>query len=96
MDRAESGRPTRAATAKTIVWGQLDVYLDYDEESRTYPQPGGVREGERLHRRVPRGHRRQRVLQRQVAPQLANGQNIGYDIVTLTDWMAAEWIPRAT
>ena len=29
-----------------------------------------------------------------VAPQLANGQNIGYDLVTPTDWLVAEWIAK--
>ena len=80
--------------SKTIVWANWTLYLDYDEESRTYPslvefeKESGytVEYREDIDDNVS--------FNGKVAPQLANGQNIGYDIVTLTDWMAAEWIRK--
>ncbi|MFN8125048.1 MAG: spermidine/putrescine ABC transporter substrate-binding protein [Candidatus Nanopelagicales bacterium] len=80
--------------SKNIVWANWTLYLDYDEESKTYPtleqfekQSGyTVEYREDIEDNVS--------FNGKVAPQLANGQNIGYDIVTLTDWMCAEWIRK--
>ena len=79
---------------KTIVWANWTLYLDYDEESKTYPslvefekQTGyTVEYKEDIEDNVQ--------FNGKVAPQLENGQNIGYDLVTPTDWLVAEWIRK--
>jgi spermidine/putrescine transport system substrate-binding protein len=79
---------------KTITWANWTLYLDYDDESREYPtlvqfedETGyTVQYREDIDDNV--------TFNGKVAPQLANGQNIGYDLVTLTDWMTAEWISK--
>ena len=80
--------------SKTIVWANWTLYLDYDEESRTYPSLVAF-EDESGYKVEYREDIDDNVsFNGKVAPQLANGQNIGYDIVTLTDWLAAEWIRK--
>ena len=80
--------------SKTIVWANWTLYLDYDEESRTYPSLVAF-EKESGYKVEYREDIDDNVsFNGKVAPQLANGQNIGYDIVTLTDWLAAEWIRK--
>ncbi|MEZ5185796.1 MAG: spermidine/putrescine ABC transporter substrate-binding protein [Candidatus Nanopelagicales bacterium] len=79
---------------KTIVWANWTLYLDYDEKSRDYPtikqfekETGySVKYREDIDDNV--------TFNGKVAPQLSNGQNIGYDLVTLTDWLCAEWISK--
>ena len=79
---------------KTIVWANWTLYLDYDEESKTYPslvefekQSGyTVEYKEDIEDNVQ--------FNGKVAPQLENGQSIGYDLVTPTDWLVAEWIRK--
>ena len=79
---------------KTIVWANWTLYLDYDEESKTYPslvefekQTGyTVEYKEDIEDNVQ--------FNGKVAPQLENGQNIGYDLVTPTDWLVAEWFRK--
>ncbi|MGB3013632.1 MAG: spermidine/putrescine ABC transporter substrate-binding protein [Candidatus Nanopelagicales bacterium] len=88
------GGDSGGGDSKTITWANWTLYLDYDEKSRDYPtlkefekETGyTVKYREDIDDNV--------TFNGKVAPQLANGQNIGYDLVTLTDWLAAEWISK--
>ena len=88
------GGDSGGGDSKTITWANWTLYLDYDEKSRDYPTLVEFEKETGYTVKIPRGHRRQRHVQRQGRTQLANGQNIGYDLVTLTDWLAAEWISK--
>ncbi len=94
---AANGTTPTAATggdSKTIVWANWTLYLDYDEESKTYPTLERF-EKETGYTVEYREDIEDNVsFNGKVAPQLANGQNIGYDLVTPTDWLVAEWIRK--
>ena len=79
---------------KTIVWANWTLYLDYDEESRTFPSLAAFEEESGYTVEYREDIEDNVTFNGKVAPQLANGQNIGYDLVTLTDWLAAEWISK--
>ncbi len=80
--------------SKTIVWANWTLYLDYDEESRTYPTLVQFEEETGYTVEYREDIDDNVSFNGKLAPQLANGQNIGYDLVTPTDWLAAEWIRK--
>ncbi|MCB9412851.1 MAG: spermidine/putrescine ABC transporter substrate-binding protein [Actinobacteria bacterium] len=79
---------------KTIVWANWTLYLDYDEESRTYPSLVAFEEESGYTVEYREDIEDNVQFNGKVAPQLENGQNIGYDLVTPTDWLVAEWIRK--
>jgi len=79
---------------KTIVWANWTLYLDYDEESRTFPSLVAFEEESGYTVEYREDIEDNVTFNGKVAPQLANGQNIGYDLVTPTDWLVAEWISK--
>ena len=79
---------------KTIVWANWTLYLDYDEESRTFPSLAAFEEESGYTVEYREDIEDNVTFNGKVAPQLANGQNIGYDLVTPTDWLVAEWIAK--
>jgi len=79
---------------KTIVWANWTMYLDYDEESRTFPTLVQFEEESGYTVEYREDIDGNVTFNGKVAPQLANGQNIGYDLVTPTDWLVAEWIRK--
>ncbi len=88
--QAQSG----GGDSKTIVWANWTLYLDYDEESRTYPTLVRFEEETGYTVEYREDIDDNVSFNGKLAPQLANGQNIGYDLVTPTDWLAAEWIRK--
>jgi spermidine/putrescine transport system substrate-binding protein len=80
--------------SKTIVWANWTLYLDYDEESRTYPTLVQFEEETGYTVEYREDIDDNVSFNGKLAPQLSNGQNIGYDLVTPTDWLAAEWIRK--
>ncbi|MFN8183407.1 MAG: spermidine/putrescine ABC transporter substrate-binding protein [Candidatus Nanopelagicales bacterium] len=87
-------QPQGGGDSKTIVWANWTLYLDYDEESRTYPTLVQFEEESGYTVEYREDIDDNVSFNGKVAPQLANGQNIGYDLVTPTDWLAAEWIRK--
>ena len=79
---------------KTIVWANWTLYLDYDEESRTFPSLVAFEEESGYTVEYREDIEDNVTFNGKVAPQLENGQNIGYDLVTPTDWLVAEWIAK--
>jgi spermidine/putrescine transport system substrate-binding protein len=78
----------------TITWANWTLYLDYDEESRTYPTLVRFEEETGYTVEYREDIDDNVSFNGKVAPQLANGQDIGYDLVTPTDWLVAEWIRK--
>lgn len=76
----------------TIVWANWTLYLDYDEESRTYPSLVAFEEESGYTVEYREDIDDNVTFNGKVAPQLERGQDIGYDLVTPTDWLAAQWI----
>ena len=87
-------QPQGGGDSKTIVWANWTLYLDYDEESRTYPTLVQFEEETGYKVEYREDIDDNVSFNGKVAPQLANGQNIGYDLVTPTDWLVAEWIRK--
>ena len=79
---------------KTIVWANWTLYLDYDEESKTYPSLVAFEEESGYTVEYREDIEDNVQFNGKVAPQLDNGQDIGYDLVTPTDWLVAEWIRK--
>ncbi len=80
--------------SKTIVWANWTLYLDYDSESKTYPSLKRFEKESGYTVEYREDIEDNVSFNGKVAPQLANGQNIGYDLVTPTDWLVAEWIRK--
>jgi spermidine/putrescine transport system substrate-binding protein len=78
----------------TIVWANWTLYLDYDQESRTFPSLVAFEEESGYTVEYREDIEDNVQFNGKVAPQLANGQDIGYDLVTPTDWLVAEWIRK--
>lgn len=93
-----SGSPAPAQSgggdSKTIVWANWTLYLDYDSESKTYPSLKRFEKESGYTVEYREDIEDNVSFNGKVAPQLANGQNIGYDLVTPTDWLVAEWIRK--
>jgi spermidine/putrescine transport system substrate-binding protein len=92
-----SGAPAPDASggdSKTIVWANWTLYLDYDKESKTYPSLERFEKESGYTVEYREDIEDNVQFNGKVAPQLANGQNIGYDLVTPTDWLVAEWIRK--
>lgn len=80
--------------SKTIVWANWTLYLDYDSESKTYRSLKRFEKESGYTVEYREDIEDNVSFNGKVAPQLANGQNIGYDLVTPTDWLVAEWIRK--
>ncbi len=86
--------PAASGDSKTITWANWTLYLDYDKESKTYPTLERFEKESGYTVEYREDIEDNVQFNGKVAPQLANGQNIGYDLVTPTDWLAAEWIRK--
>ncbi|HWS59244.1 MAG TPA: extracellular solute-binding protein, partial [Actinotalea sp.] len=79
-------------TEKVVNWANWTLYLDYDETSQTYPTLDRFAEQTGIEATYVEDIEDNDAYFGKVQGQLANGQDIGQDIVTLTDWMAARMI----
>ncbi|EYR64294.1 polyamine ABC transporter substrate-binding protein [Actinotalea ferrariae CF5-4] len=76
----------------TVNWANWTLYLDYDDQSQTYPTLEAFTEQTGIEVNYAEDIEDNDSYYGRVQGQLANGQDIGQDIVTLTDWMAARMI----
>ncbi|NTW41147.1 MAG: spermidine/putrescine ABC transporter substrate-binding protein [Cellulomonadaceae bacterium] len=79
-------------TEKIVRWANWTLYLDYDEETQTYPSLEEFTAQTGIEVTYAEDIEDNDSYFGKVQGQLANGQDIGQDIVTLTDWMAARMI----
>lgn len=75
-----------------VRWANWTQYLDMDEEGTTYPTLDAYREASGADVTYAEDIEDNDAFYGKVSGQLENGQDIGYDIITLTDWMAARLI----
>jgi len=94
-----SGAPASAAAAedlsdseKVVNWSNWPLYLDIDDTSGTYPSLEMFKEATGVSVTYTEDVNDNNEFFAKVRTQLEQGQAIGRDIVTLTDWMAALWI----
>ena len=76
----------------TVRWGNWPLYLDFDEATKTYPTLIKFTEQSGIEAEYFEDYNDNDEFFGKVQAQLKLGEDIGYDVVTPTDWMAARWI----
>ena len=79
-------------SANSVRWGNWPLYLDYDEETKKYPTLDKFSEQTGITAEYFEDYNDNDEFYGKVQAQLKLGEDIGYDVVTPTDWMAARWI----
>ncbi|MDM8083535.1 spermidine/putrescine ABC transporter substrate-binding protein [Cellulomonas cellasea] len=87
-----SGGATDVADAELVRWANWTLYLDQDDSGTAYPTLDAFEEASGITVQYAEDIEDNDSFYGKVQGQLANGQDIGYDLVTLTDWMAARLI----
>lgn len=87
-----SGGGDEAASAGSVRWGNWPLYLDYDEETQLYPTLEAFMESTGITAEYFEDYNDNDEFFGKVQAQLKLKEDIGYDLVTPTDWMAARWI----
>ncbi|MEI7540625.1 MAG: spermidine/putrescine ABC transporter substrate-binding protein [Actinomycetes bacterium] len=86
------GSSSAGGDAKTVRWGNWPLYLDYDDKTKTYPTLEKFMKQTGLTAKYFEDYNDNDEFFGKVQAQLKLGEDIGYDVVTPTDWMAARWI----
>lgn len=81
-----------SASEKEVNWANWTLYLDYDDESQSYPSLEAFTAATGIAANYSEDIDGNDTYFGKVQAQLAAGQDIGQDIITLTDWMAARLI----
>ena len=87
-----SGAEDLSDTEKLVRWANWTLYLDYDDETQSYPTLERFTQETGIEVTYAEDVDDNDTYFGKVQGQLANGQDIGQDIITLTDWMAARVI----
>jgi spermidine/putrescine transport system substrate-binding protein len=89
---AACGGSDSADGANSVRWGNWPLYLDYDEDTKKYPTLDKFSEETGITAQYFEDYNDNDEFYGKVQAQLKLGEDIGYDVVTPTDWMAARWI----
>ena len=81
-----------ASAENTVRWGNWPLYLDFDEATKTYPTLVKFSEQTGIDAKYFEDYNDNDEFFGKVQAQLKLKKDIGYDVVTPTDWMAARWI----
>jgi spermidine/putrescine transport system substrate-binding protein len=81
-----------AADTNTVRWANWTLYLDYDAATQSYPTLDAFEKSSGLKVNYKEDINDNDEFYGKVKSQLELKKDIGYDIVTPTDWMAARWI----
>jgi spermidine/putrescine transport system substrate-binding protein len=82
----------KSSTDKVVRWANWPAYLDYDDEARTYPTLDKFQEQTGIKATYAEDIDDNDSYYGKIQGQLQNGQDIGKDVITLTDWMAGRLI----
>jgi spermidine/putrescine transport system substrate-binding protein len=77
---------------KIVRWANWPLYLDYNEDSKEYPTLKAFEAATGISATYTEDIDDNNTFYGKVQGQLGIGTDIGYDVVTPTDWMAARWI----
>jgi spermidine/putrescine transport system substrate-binding protein len=86
------GGSSGGASENAVRWGNWPLYLDFDEESKTYPTLVKFSEQTGIDAKYFEDYNDNDEFFGKVQAQLKLGEDIGYDVVTPTDWMAGRFI----
>jgi len=87
-----SGGDEAASTSGSVRWGNWPLYLDYNEDTQLYPTLEAFTESTGIAAEYFEDYNDNDEFFGKVQAQLKLKEDIGYDLVTPTDWMAARWI----
>jgi len=90
--KAKSTGASADASGGTVRWANWTLYLDYDTATKKYPTLEAFQKESGIKVSYKEDVNDNDEFYGKVQGQLKLGQDIGYDIVTLTDWMAGRWI----
>ncbi len=79
-------------TDKSLNWSNWPLYLDVNEETKNYPTLSAFEKQSGITVAYTEDVNDNNEFFAKVRTQLEQGQDIGRDLVVLTDWMAALWI----
>jgi len=82
----------RSATEKVVNWANWTLYLDYDEKTKTYPTLVKFQQETGLKATYAEDVDDNDTYFGKIQAQLRAGEDMGKDIITLTDWMAARLV----
>ena len=86
------GGSSSGGSENSVRWGNWPLYLDFDEASKTYPTLEKFKKQTGIDAKYFEDYNDNDEFFGKVQAQLKLGEDIGYDLVTPTDWMAARWI----
>jgi spermidine/putrescine transport system substrate-binding protein len=86
------GGESDSEATSAVRWGNWPLYLDYDEETKKYPTLEKFTAETGIAYKYFEDYNDNDEFYGKVQAQLGLGEDIGYDVVTPTDWMAARWI----
>ena len=81
-----------SAAENSVRWGNWPLYLDFDDASKTYPTLDKFSKSTGIDAQYFEDYNDNDEFFGKVQAQLKLGEDIGYDVVTPTDWMAARWM----
>jgi spermidine/putrescine transport system substrate-binding protein len=82
----------KSDTDKVVHWANWPAYLDFDEKTKKYPTLEEFKQKTGINATYAEDIDGNDTYYGKVQGQLKNGQDIGKDVVVLTDWMAARMI----
>ncbi len=80
------------SSGAALRWGNWPLYLDFDEDTKKYPTLEAFIKETGIDTKYFEDYNDNDEFFGKVQAQLKLKEDIGYDIVTPTDWMAARWI----
>ncbi len=82
----------RSDTDRVVNWANWTQYLDYDEQTKTYPTLTQFEKETGIQATYSEDIDDNETYYAKIQGQLANGQDIGKDLIVLTDYMAGRVI----
>ena len=86
------GGSSSGASADTVRWANWTLYLDIDESGKHYPTLENFTKTTGIKAKYSEDINDNDEFFGKVQGQLKLGEDIGYDVITPTDWMAARFI----
>lgn len=87
-DAQPSAASDDSDTDMVVNWANWTLYLDYDEETGGYPTLEAFTEATGIQATYSEDIDGNDTYYGKIQGQLANGQDIGQDVIVFTDWMA--------
>jgi spermidine/putrescine transport system substrate-binding protein len=87
-----AAKESTGGDAATVRWGNWPLYLDYDEKTKKYPTLEEFGKQNGIVTKYFEDYNDNDEFYGKVQAQLKLNEDIGYDVVTPTDWMAARWV----